>query len=146
MIPRNESGESRNTSSEAACMRNLFIIGMGGFCGAILRYMVSGGIQRWSQSVDFPFGTLAVNLIGCLIIGMLSRLDEVRSVLSPEMRFFIMIGLLGAFTTYSTFSNEAMNLINDQRFQSALLYVGTHVVLGLAAVLLGRISTYLIWR
>jgi CrcB protein len=127
-------------------MRNFFIIGMGGFCGAILRYLVSGGVQRLSRSADFPFGTLAVNLIGCLIIGMLSRLDEVRSVLSPEMRFFIMIGLLGAFTTYSTFSNEAMNLINDQRFQSALIYVGTHIVLGLAAVLLGRISTYLIWR
>jgi fluoride exporter len=127
-------------------MRNLFIVGMGGFCGAILRYLVSGGIQRWSQSVDFPFGTMAVNLIGCLVIGMLSRLDEVRSVLSPEMRFFIMIGLLGAFTTYSTFSNEAINLMNDHRFQSALLYVGFHIVLGLAAVLLGRISTHLIWR
>jgi CrcB protein len=127
-------------------MRNLLIVGAGGFCGAILRYLISGGVQRWSQSFDFPYGTLAVNLIGCLVIGMLTRLDEVRSILSPEMRFLIMIGLLGAFTTYSTFSNEAMNLINDRRFHLALLYVGAHVVLGLGAVLLGRISTYLIWR
>ena len=123
-------------------MRNLLIIGMGGFCGAILRYLISGGVQRWSQSVDFPYGTLAVNLMGCMIIGMLTRLDEVRSILSPELRFLIMIGLLGAFTTYSTFSNEAINLINDRRFQSALVYLGAHVVFGL----LGRLSTYLIWR
>ena len=127
-------------------MRNLLIIGMGGFCGAILRYLISGGVQRWSQSVDFPYGTLAVNLMGCMIIGMLTRLDEVRSILSPELRFLIMIGLLGAFTTYSTFSNEAINLINDRRFQSALVYLGAHVVFGLVAVLLGRLSTYVIWR
>ena len=127
-------------------MRNLIIIGAGGFCGAILRYLISGGVQRWTQSVNFPHGTLAVNLIGCLVIGMLTRLDEVRSFLSPEMRFFIMIGLLGAFTTYSTFSNEAMNLLNDRRIHLAILYVGAHMVLGLVAVFLGRISTYLIWR
>ncbi len=127
-------------------MRNLLFVGIGGFLGAILRYLVSGGVQKWSQSLDFPYGTLAVNLIGCLVIGMLTRLDEMRTLLSPEMRFFILIGLLGAFTTYSTFSNEAMNLINDRRFHLAILYVGSHVVLGLAAVLLGRLCTYLIWR
>ncbi len=127
-------------------MRNFMIIGAGGFCGAILRYLISGGVQKLSRSVDFPYGTLAVNLIGCLVIGMLTRLDEVRSFLSPELRFFIMIGLLGAFTTYSTFSNEAMNLINDRRIHLAFLYVGAHILLGLAAVLFGRISTYLVWR
>lgn len=127
-------------------MHNLLIVGLGGFLGAILRYLVSGGIQKWTQSVDFPYGTLAVNLIGCLVIGMLTRLDEMRSLLSPEMRFFILIGLLGAFTTYSTFSNEAMNLINDRRFNMAVVYMAAHLVLGLVAVLAGRLSTYLIWR
>ncbi len=127
-------------------MRNLLIIGLGGFLGAVLRYLISGGVQRWSQSVDFPYGTLTVNLIGCFIIGMLTRLDEVRTILSPELRFFVLIGLLGAFTTYSTFSNEAMNLINDRRFDLVILYVGLHVVLGLAAVFLGRLGTSMIWR
>lgn len=127
-------------------MRNLLIVGMGGFIGAVLRYLISGGVQKWSQSVDFPYGTLVVNLIGCLAIGMLTRLDEMRSLLSPEMRFFVLIGLLGAFTTYSTFSNEAMNLINDRRFNLAVLYMAAHLVLGLGAVLAGRLSTYLIWR
>lgn len=127
-------------------MRNLLIIGLGGFCGAVLRYLISGGVQKWSQSVDFPYGTLAVNLIGCLIIGMLTRLDEMHSLLSPEMRFFILIGLLGAFTTYSTFGNEAMNLINDRRFNLAIVYMATHLVLGLGAVMLGRLTTYYFWR
>jgi fluoride exporter len=127
-------------------LRNLLIVGMGGFCGAILRYLVSGGVQKWSQSVDFPYGTLAVNLIGCLLIGMLTRLDELRSLLSPEVRFFILVGLMGAFTTYSTFSNEAINLINDRRMNLAVLYVAGHIVLGLGAVMAGRLLTYTIWR
>ncbi|MGD9009262.1 MAG: fluoride efflux transporter CrcB [Desulfobacteraceae bacterium] len=127
-------------------MRNLLIIGLGGFIGAILRYLVSGQVQKWSESVDFPYGTLAVNLIGCLLIGALTRLDEIRDVLTPDMRFLIFIGLLGAFTTYSTFSNEAINLVNDRRFDLAFLYMGTHLVLGLAAVLAGRLTTYLVWR
>jgi CrcB protein len=127
-------------------MRNLLFIGIGGFCGAVLRYLISGGVQKWSQSVDFPYGTLVVNLVGCLLIGMLTRLDEMRSLLSPELRFFILIGLLGAFTTYSTFSNEAMNLINDRRFNLAVFYLGAHLILGLGAVMLGRLTTYFIWR
>lgn len=127
-------------------MRNLILVGMGGFIGAILRYWLSGSVQKWTQSFDFPYGTLAVNIIGCLIIGMLTRLDEMHSLLTPEIRLFILIGLLGAFTTYSTFSNEAMNLINDRRFNAAILYMGSHLVLGLAAVLAGRLTTYAIWR
>jgi CrcB protein len=127
-------------------MRNLLIIGFGGFIGAILRYAVSGQVQKWSASVDFPYGTLAVNLLGCLLIGALTRLDELRGVLTPEMRFFIFIGLLGAFTTYSTFSNEAINLINDRRFDRAFIYMGAHLVFGLAAVLAGRLTAFLVWR
>lgn len=127
-------------------MRNLLIIGLGGFIGAIARYLISGQVQKWSQSIDFPYGTLVVNLIGCLLIGALTRLDELRGVMSPELRFLIFIGLLGAFTTYSTFSNEAVNLINDRRFDLAFLYMGAHLVLGLGAVILGRLTTYMVWR
>lgn len=127
-------------------MRNLMIIGLGGFIGAILRYLVSGQVQKWSESIDFPYGTLAVNLLGCLLIGALTRLDEIRDVLTPDMRLLIFIGLLGAFTTYSTFSSEAINLINDRRFNVAFLYMGTHLVLGLGAVLAGRITIYTVWR
>ena len=143
---RNAISHGEHWTEVLPFMRNLLFVGMGGFIGAVLRYLISGGVQKWTQSVDFPYGTLVVNLIGCLVIGMLTRLDELRSLLSPEMRFFILIGLLGAFTTYSTFSNEAMNLINDRRFNMAVLYMAAHLVLGLGAVMVGRLSTYFFWR
>lgn len=119
---------------------------MGGFFGSIFRYLVSGYVQRWSESIYFPYGTLAVNLIGCLLIGMLSRMDEMRHVMSPETRTLIFIGLLGAFTTFSTFSNETINLMNDRRFISAFTNIVFHIIFGLAAVMIGRVTTYIIWR
>ena len=74
-------------------MQNLLLIGLGGFMGALLRYGVSGFIQSWSKSINFPYGTLVVNLLGCLLIGMLSQVAEVRGVISPEARSFIFSGL-----------------------------------------------------
>ena len=127
-------------------MNKFLIIGVGGSFGSILRYIVSGYIQKWSQSVDFPYGTLAVNLIGCLLIGMLSRMDEMRHVLSAETRILLFIGLLGVLTTFSTFSSETINLINDRRFISAFTNVIIHIIFGLAAVMIGRSTTYIIWR
>jgi len=124
----------------------IFLIGSGGFLGAILRYLIGGYVQKWSESIDFPYGTLAVNLIGCLLIGLLSRVDEIRSVLSTETRLFLFIGILGAFTTFSTFSNETVALFNDKRFHLAVLNIGTHMVFGLTAVLMGRFAGYFIWR
>lgn len=127
-------------------MNKLLFVGLGGFLGAILRYAVSGFAQKLTQSIEFPHGTLAVNLIGCLVVGMLTRMDELRGILSPEVRLFVFIGVLGAFTTFSTFGNETVNLINDRRFSTALLNIGLHVVFGLAAVFLGRLLAYFIWR
>ena len=127
-------------------MYKLWIVGVGGFFGAIMRYILSGIAQRLSGSIDFPYGTLAVNLLGCILIGMLSRMDEMRGLLAPETRLFLYIGILGSFTTFSTFGNETINLINDRRFFMGLLNVGYHIVFGLAAVMLGRLSTYALWR
>ena len=127
-------------------INKLLIVGVGGFIGAILRYGLSGFAQKLSGSIDFPYGTLAVNLLGCILIGMLSRMGEMRGLLAPETRLFLFIGILGSFTTFSTFGNETINLMNDRRFFLGLMNVGFHIVFGLAAVMLGRLSTYLIWR
>ncbi len=127
-------------------MDKLLVVGAGGFFGAILRYAVSGFVQKLTQSIEFPHGTLAVNLIGCLMLGMLTRMDELRSLLSPEARLMVFVGILGAFTTFSTFGNETVNLINAERFSGALLNVGLHVVFGLIAVFLGRMLAFSIWR
>jgi len=124
----------------------LCIIGAGGFSGAVLRYLVSGWVQYRSGSITFPFGTLAVNLIGCFFIGLLSFLVESRSMFSPETRSFILIGLLGAFTTFSTFGNETLGLIRDNRVDLALVNVGVQVFFGVGMVWIGRIVAAAIWR
>ncbi len=126
-------------------MSRLLIIGAGGFVGAILRYWVSGWVQRWLNNADFPYGTLVVNLSGCLIIGVFSYLTEGGWV-SPELRSFAMIGILGAFTTFSTFSNETLALLRDGENLPAFANVTTHIVLGLGAAWAGRVLAALIWR
>jgi len=81
--------------------------------GAILRYLLSGWVQAWAKGAAFPYGTLTVNLLGCLIIGFLAQLVELRNLFSPETRVFVFIGVLGAFTTFSTFGNDTMLLLRD---------------------------------
>jgi CrcB protein len=127
-------------------MTKLFLIGMGGFAGTLLRYGISGLIQNLSKSIAFPYGTLAVNLLGCLAIGFLSQLAESYGVFSSEARTFVFVGLLGAFTTYSTFASETVNLARDGQGSLALANLGLHIFLGLAAVWLGRMSVNLLWR
>lgn len=122
------------------------IIGFGGFLGAILRYLISGFFQHQSGSISFPFGTMAVNLIGCFFIGSLTFLIETRSILSMETRAFLLIGVLGAFTTFSTFGNETLNLIRGNRIDLAALNAGIQVFAGLVMVWLGRAGAALLWR
>jgi CrcB protein len=119
-------------------MDKLMLIGLGGFAGALLRYGVSGLVQNLSRSVSFPYGTLAVNLLGCLLIGLLSQAAETYGLFSAQARSFMFVGLLGAFTTFSTFGNETFNLFREGESTAALLNVGLQVVLGLGAVWLGR--------
>ncbi len=127
-------------------MVKLLIVGAGGFVGAILRYMLSGLVQNLSGSAVFPFGTLAVNMVGCFAIGLLSYMAEYRGLFGPETRLFVFIGLLGALTTFSTFGHETYGLIKDARVSFALLNVGIHVVAGLTFVWLGRVLAYALWR
>lgn len=121
-------------------------IGLGGFVGAVLRYLVSGWVQDRSGSIIFPFGTAAVNLIGCFIIGMLTFLVETRSYFSVETRAFVLIGLLGSFTTFSTFGSETLVLLRSGRIDMAALYAGGQVVIGVLMVWLGRLLAAGIWR
>lgn len=127
-------------------MIKLLLIGTGGFLGSILRYLVSGSVQVASQSIAFPYGTLAVNLIGCFLIGFLSELADSRSLFSSDTRTFLVIGILGGFTTFSAFGNETMNLLRDGERFLALVNVGAHVLFGLGAVWLGYTLAYTIWR
>lgn len=125
-------------------MVKLLIIGSGGFVGAVMRYLISGWVQNWSGAVAFPYGTLAVNLIGCFLIGSVYQLVELQAGIPTEIRLLVLVGILGAFTTYSTFSNETFNLLQDHRLILAMLNIGIHIILGLLAVLLGRWAVTLI--
>ena len=127
-------------------MHSILMVGAGGFIGAVLRYIMSGFVQNWTQSVTFPYGTLAVNITGCFLMGVFSHLIEVQAGMTAEMRLFLMVGLLGSFTTYSTFSHETLNLLQDHGLSLALINMGTHILLGLSAVLLGRFAIISIWR
>ena len=86
------------------------IVGCGGFFGAMLRYGLSGVVQRLVPFASFPFGTLSVNVAGSLLIGVVAGLVEFRQVLGPDARLFLMIGLLGGFTTFSSFAYETLAL------------------------------------
>jgi fluoride exporter len=124
----------------------LFLVGLGGFLGSVLRYVISGFVQQSSGSIQFPYGTLAVNVIGCFVIGALSAMAENRGVFTMEARLFVFVGILGGFTTFSTFSNETMNFLREGDSLRALGNVAAQLILGLGAVWLGRTVVIAIWR
>jgi len=127
-------------------MESILIIGLGGFIGAVLRYGLSGYVQALSGSIYFPYGTLAVNLLGCFVIGFLSQLVESHGLLGPKTRSFLLIGLLGSFTTFSTFGNESLNLLLDGDNFFSLANISIHILLGLGFVWLGRIAASAVGR
>ncbi|MCP4536417.1 MAG: fluoride efflux transporter CrcB [Chloroflexi bacterium] len=127
-------------------MYRVFWVGFGGFVGAILRYLVAGWVQRWTKGLTFPHGTLAVNLMSCFVIGLLSHLLESRGAFNVESRLFVFTCLLGAFTTFSTFGNETLNLFREGDASFALRNISVHVVLGLGMVWAGRTLAELVWR
>jgi CrcB protein len=127
-------------------MLRVLLIGLGGFIGSILRYWLSGLAQDAVPGTVFPVGTFFVNTLGCLAIGALSELAEVRGFMSSETRAFLIVGLLGGFTTFSAFANESVNSLRDGALVFALANVVLSVAICLAAVWGGRVVAALLWR
>ena len=127
-------------------MANILLVGAGGFLGSILRYIFGGLAQRYASSIALPVGTLLVNVVGCAVIGLLSELSESRGALPSEARPFLIIGLLGGFATFSSFANESSSLLRDGQGYQALLNVLANLVIGFAALRLGRLAAHAIWR
>ena len=113
-------------------------IAAGGALGALMRYWVSTATYAWLGR-DFPWGTLMVNVLGSFTMGVLYVLLLDRLTSGPELRAFVLIGFLGAFTTFSTFSIETFNLIEEAQIGKALLNAGGSVVVCVAAAWLGVI-------
>jgi CrcB protein len=124
----------------------VLLIGAGGFVGSILRYWMSGVVQASAPRTAFPVGTLAVNIAGCLAIGLLAELAEARGFLSPDERALLMVGFLGAFTTFSAFANETLSALRGGAFVLGVLNIVASVGGCLFAVWAGRALVQLIWR
>ena len=123
--------------------RLLLIIGTGGFLGSISRFLLSRLIQNMALSA-FPYGTLVVNIVGSLFIGLLYGLSVKENVLTPEWRMFLTVGFCGSFTTFSTFVNENVALLRDGDFFHFAFYTGLSIFLGIMAVFLGNYLTKMI--
>jgi CrcB protein len=116
---------------------NAALVGAGGFLGALLRYGLIGLVDRLLPITAFPYGTLAVNVLGCLAIGVLAGLAEARHLFGAEVRLFAMVGLLGGFTTFSSLGLEVFGMFRGGEAYGALANVAAHLALGLPAVWLG---------
>ncbi|MFQ5708860.1 MAG: fluoride efflux transporter CrcB [bacterium] len=117
---------------------SLLAVGIGGFLGAIGRYGLSGLAYRLFGN-SFPYGTLFVNVLGCFLIGFLVTITEERFLISPNLRLFLNIGLIGAFTTFSTFGFETVELLRAGSYLSAVANVVYSILNGLAAVYFGTV-------
>jgi CrcB protein len=117
-------------------MVKILLIAAGGGAGALLRYLVSGLVYKVADS-PFPFGTLVVNVFGCLVAGSLFAYFSSPHLVREEYRVALLIGVLGAFTTFSTFSWETLSLARDGELRLALVNVVLTNVLALTALWFG---------
>jgi CrcB protein len=123
--------------------KTILIVGSGGFIGSVARFYVS----KLNLHVDFlsiPVGTLLVNVLGCFIIGFLTGIADKSAILTLEWRMFLMVGICGGFTTFSSFANENLMLLHNGLILSILLYTGLSIFLGFTAVYLGYVTSNLL--
>lgn len=119
-------------------MKDLILVSIGSFFGGGLRYGVSKVVQSCTV-IAFPFGTMAVNALGCLIIGFLSGLNwNGNGLMSPSTKLLLTTGFCGGFTTFSTFMNEGSALMKDGQYAFMMLYLFGSLALGFIAVLTGQ--------
>jgi fluoride exporter len=127
----------------------LLLVGVGGFIGSILRYTLSGWIQN--NFVNFPIGTLVVNVSGSFLLGLIMYLSEYQGFFGEETRIFLTIGLIGGYTTLSTFSYESFRLLDDSKITLMAINLMATILFSMLAVYLGKIvalnfGTYLLRR
>ena len=122
----------------------LIYIGLGGCLGAVCRYLVSGWFLRFG--VDFPLGTLAVNLLGSFTLGFLMSLATGTLYVSPAVRFFLAVGFLGSFTTFSTFAYETNELLKSGEWLLTAFNALGSFILGIIGVRLGELLAQVLIR
>jgi len=118
---------------------NLLLIAIGGALGSVARYLFSSAVLRATGSL-FPVGTFAVNAVGCVVFGVIAGLAERRFGFGPHARMFLLVGVLGGFTTFSSFAFESMQLLRDDQFVAAAVNIVGQVVAGLVGLWIGFIT------
>ena len=118
---------------------NLLLIAIGGAVGSTARYVFALTVQRASGTL-FPIGTFAVNVVGCLVFGVIAGAAEQRVQLAPELRMFLLVGVLGGFTTFSSYAFESFALVRDGQFLWAAANIAGQVVAGLAGMWVGYVA------
>lgn len=114
-------------------MQNYFIVALGAAFGGALRYWISGAVQKIFSST-FPYGTLSVNILGSFVLGFIIFFFDTRELISPELKIFLTIGFCGGFTTFSTYSFETINLLQNSEYLLAVMNIGLNLFLTLFAV------------
>lgn len=117
-------------------MQKILVVAAGGSIGAVARYLVS----TWAAErigVNFPYGTLIVNVVGCFIIGVFMTMTTERFIVSPYWRLLVTVGFIGGLTTFSSFSYETFRLLEESDIMMALYNVGLNLALGFFATWLG---------
>jgi CrcB protein len=117
-------------------VKNILIVFLGGGSGSVFRYMTSVMTHKYFTGV-FPLATFLVNIIGCLIIGLVTGLYLKSSMSNPDVRLLLVAGFCGGFTTFSTFAQENINLVQTDQLPTAIFYTVISVIAGLAFVWLG---------
>ena len=119
-------------------VRLLLLIGIGGFAGSILRFVIQQASDKYFSS-SLPIGIFLVNIVGSFLIGIIFGLALEKNVLSDELRLMLATGFCGGFTTFSAFSFDNLKLLQNSEYMHLLLYSGGSVVLGILATFLGII-------
>lgn len=121
-------------------LRSLILVAMGGAVGSVFRHLTTVLVNRFFHSL-FPWATFTANVLGCLIIGILLGLFERQQITNPELKYLLITGFCGGFTTFSAFTSENYQLLQSGHTLTAFLYMGISIVLSLFAIGLGLILT-----
>jgi fluoride exporter len=118
-------------------MQNVLCVGLGGFIGASLRYIISINSTKLFGT-QFPYGTLIVNVVGGLLIGLIMELCITTNVISPSLKLFLVTGIIGGLTTFSTFSYETVSLFIEGSYTAGMLNTVLNLFLSIAGVIIGK--------
>lgn len=119
-------------------MTTALLIAAGGAIGSVARYLLSSAVLRATGTL-FPAGTFVVNVAGCLVFGAIVGASQ-RFVLSPDARMFLLVGIVGGFTTFSSFAYESFALMRDAQYSWAIINVAGQVIAGIAGVWVGYVA------